>query len=1294
MQLQKKQSWRKRAAFISILLTGGISPAFSQGMQVDMNQAADGTTVNTCTGALYDSGGTSGSGYSNNEHITLTICPDNAVDAINLSFLAFNLNPAPGAPNNSVDNFTIYDGNSVTAPTLGTYTGTQLQGVLISCSSFNTSGCLTLVFTSNSTGTGNFSAVISCITPCQRPVAQLAIPTDTTVKICPGDTVSFDGSPSYAAPGFSIAKYTWDFDDGTIDSTSGATVAHAFDQPGEYLVDLYLLDDNDCASTNRVTVQVLAGTEPSFAGTSGDTTICLGESVCLVGQAQGVTWTGLPGNNLGGATHIPDIVGACFQTTIDFQGVFGVGQSLTNITDLLGICVNMEHSFMGDLVASIRCPNGQSVIMHQQGGGGAHLGEPIDVTANDPPGVGYDYCWSPSATNGTWVANSGQANLVNGSLPPGSYESLNSLSGLVGCPLNGVWTLEFCDLWASDDGWVFNWWIDFNPALYPDITQFTPVFGPGCDSTYWQANDAASAAAIVSTDNGCDQICVQPTAPGTYSYTYYALDDFGCMYDTTVTVTVPQPVFPDAGPDIALCGGTPVQVNASIPGAAQPCTYTFTLMDSYGDSWNGASLSVTVNSTTTTHTMSSGPYTTTFTITVPPGGTLSVSYSSGNWENENSYRITDCNGTVVYSAGPYPPTGLVYSTTNGVNWQYSWSPPDGLSNPNVLNPILSTPVPATYYLTVFPVGHPLCATTDSLEVTVVPGTYAGRDSVHAVCYNDPQFDMTTFLGNPDSGGTWYDPTGNVIDSIFDPAVYTSGGMFRYVIPAQGPCPPDTATLNVTIYQPGDPNCCVVDFTETHTDISCFSACDGQISIVSADAIDYSFDGGLTFGPSPVATGLCAGTYRLMVRGPGGCMSPGLVTLTEPDTLIAAISAITLVSCNGYTDASLTATATGGTGPYTYSWNDNCNQTTPTAAGNCIGAGTWCVTLTDANGCMAQACATVTEPQPLTLALQTQDEECYGYCNGSAVASVSGGTQPYNYGWNTIGTAYPPNASTISNLCAGIYNLNVSDANGCTIDTLGFEIQRPPQVIINAVTVVDETCFGYCNGSLSINAQNATQFSIGGAAGSDAHFTGLCAATYEVAAIDDKGCSVTTYATVGGPPAVIADFSFRPQPVTLFNTEVFFTNHSIQGSTYLWDFAGIATSTLVNPTFVFPSDTSGIYPVCLYVTASNGCTDSICYDVVISEEFLVYAPNAFTPDGDGRNDLFRLYGNDIDPLHFELAVFNRWGEQVFLTTNPQEGWDGTFSGQKAEPGVYVWRAKLRSEVTYKKIVRSGHVTLIR
>ena len=519
----------------------------------------DQPSIVTCQASLQDTGGEPGGGYQNNENFTSTICADSPGQSISLNFGAtpFTLSTAGNAP---LDQLSIYDGDNVSAPLIGTWTGSSSPGI-ITASFANTSGCLTVSFTSNETGTGRFAAFISCTVPCEPPTANATLGVDLPALVCQGEQITFDASASTAASGFSIAEYNWDFDDGEVDSLSGSVVTHAFAAPGEYVVQVYLTDDNDCASTNLVDLQILVSTTPSFVATSiADTTVCQGASLTF--DATGVaptTWSATPIADFGDGIYLPDDQSQPFNSSISFGG-FAPNSTLTDIGDLLSVCVSMEHSYMGDLVIYLTCPNGQNVYFHQQGGGGTFIGNALDGETDPPtPGECLDYCWDPTATNGTWAENIGVS-----PIPAGSYESVQPMNQLVGCPLNGTWTITVNDLFGADDGFLCNWQINFDPSLYPDLTEFTPELGLSVlDSASWtgpniviDAQDPLIATAILSE-------------VGTFDYTFSVTDNFGCTYDTTMTVTVdPSPQGP------ILITGDNIVCSGSIAFLSAPSGFT------------------------------------------------------------------------------------------------------------------------------------------------------------------------------------------------------------------------------------------------------------------------------------------------------------------------------------------------------------------------------------------------------------------------------------------------------------------------------------------------------------------------------------------------------------------------------------------------------------------------------------------------------------------------------------------------------------------------------------------------
>mgnify|MGYP001283875623 CR=1 FL=1 len=850
-----------------ILAAGLASGTFGQGYPI-----FNGTS-NTCAGAFLDSGGEGAGGYSNNEDYTYTICPDAPGGAISLNFITFNLSTAGAAP---IDAMRIYDGNTTAAPLLGTWTGSSLQGQVVSASAANSTGCLTVVFLSNNTGTGVFAATITCYQPCERPTAVAGNGPVSPLKICPGDAVSFNGSGSHAAPGFSIASRSWDFGDGTILANAPANVSHTYALPGAYTAQLYLLDDNGCASTNRVDLQTLVGTAPNFTGTTGASG-CSGETLCLNGVVNATTWTETPQPDLGGGVFLPDNVGDCFSTTLTFSQ-FAPGQTLTSANQLLDICVNMEHSFMGDLIIRIFSPTGQSVTLHQQGGGGTYLGIPVDNDATpNIQGTCWNYCWSPTATNGTWVDNAGVT------LPSGTYESLQPLSGLVGSQLNGTWTFEVCDMWGSDNGFICDWGLEFDPSLYPDLIEFTPVYGSGCDSSFW------SGPNIISTSGNCDQVCVGGLAPGNHSYVFTVRDDFGCTYDTTVSVTITPDLLVDAGPDASTCG-SPVQLSATVANLppATNCDYVLSLFDSFGDGWNATGyVTVSIDGISTSWTLLNG-FTGSTTINIPDGATIVLEYQRGGilWANEQSFSLTGPTGAVVYSA-TNPANGIVWIGTAecpGMDLVYSWSPSSGLSDPNIADPVATVASTTQYCVTAFTVGHPDCAITDCVTITVDNPVDAGTNGAVALCADAVPIDLFSQLGGtPQAGGAWADPSGNSHSGSFMP-VSDPGGIWTYTVTGAGGCGNSTATSTVTVT--------VQSLADAGTNGAITLCSNGAPVDLFAQLGGTPDAGGTWSGPSVVAAGLfdptamSGGTYTYTVAGTAPCpvetATVNVTINTQPD----------------------------------------------------------------------------------------------------------------------------------------------------------------------------------------------------------------------------------------------------------------------------------------------------------------------------------------------------------------------------------------------------------------------------
>lgn len=498
--------------------------------------------------------------------------------------------------------------------------------------------------------------------------------------------------------------------------------------------------DNECYNANLTELRVLVATEPDFTSLPLEIDICIGESYSITATPDDyeVEWQGFPGSTTVDDGCITDDLLGVQQSIPLLQTGFESGTQIQTASDIVSICIDMEHSFIGDLLITLTCPTGQNVILHQQGGGGVNLGVAVqtdDVDCGDPATMGtpFTYCFTPLATQ-TWVQAVGAGAVQNNILPAGDYAPVGSLNNLIGCPTNGTWTMNVTDLWAADDGTVFAFSLNLNPDFYPDEISFKPEIGHSADSSFW----TASTALPHTLTNQANTITMTPDTPGQYVITYHAVNDFGCENTHDVIVNVAELATVNAGNDTLICEGNNIELDPEISGAQSACNYTLLLLDSFGDGWNGNSMTLNANGSSTNHTIPSGGDENSIPFTANNGTNFTTTFNAtGSWISECSYQILDENGTVIYqSNGSLSGHSMTFTANCAPLYEYVWTPSTNLSNGNIENPIWSPQGNETITLTVNPVGHPLCVSSDAISITVIPPPYAGADGALALCSQD------------------------------------------------------------------------------------------------------------------------------------------------------------------------------------------------------------------------------------------------------------------------------------------------------------------------------------------------------------------------------------------------------------------------------------------------------------------------------------------------------------------------------------------------------------------------------
>ena len=312
----------------------------------------------------------------------------------------------------------------------------------------------------------------------------------------------------------------------------------------------------------------------------------------------------------------------------------------------------------------------------------------------------------------------------------------------------------------------------------------------------------------------------------------------------------------------------------------------------------------------------------------------------------------------------------------------------------------------------------------------------------------------------------------------------------------------------------------------------------------------------------------------------GCITTQAVTITEPTPLTNTLTKNDAI-CNGSCDGDATATPAGGTGPYTYLWSTVPAQTNATA--NTLCAGSYDVTVTDNNGCIATGSVTIAEPVAIILTMSFGTSHC-GQADGQASVTPSNGQSPYTYLWNDLNNQ---TTSTATGLVAGNYTVTVSDLSGCSaIDNITVSDTTGPTSVIS--NTIDVTCFGGNNGEITVSVTDGTppySFLWDDAnAQTTGTATGLAAGSYSVMITDLFGCITTASGTMNGPTALIASITASSNVncnAACDGNATATANGGTPPYSYLWDNA--------QTTPIASGFCAGTYGVT--ITDNNGCQDS-------------------------------------------------------------------------------------------------------
>ncbi len=789
---------------------------------------------------------------------------------------------------------------------------------------------------------------------------------------------------------------------------------------------------------------------------------------------------------------------------------------------------------------------------------------------------------------------------------------------------------------------------------------FSPTLAPGQWTQF--------SAAWNSGSNTTATICIE-NQNTVLSGNDFALDDIFfqevCVYYDTLNINViPLPDVNITPPATLDCMMQSVTLSAS--SATAGISYSWT--GPSGFNANQPQTLVTQPGTyTLTVTEPVNNCSSTATVTVIASATL-PSVSAGNPQTIN------CAVSSVLLSG----------SSSAIQPVYTWTGPQSFTS-SLQNPVVTQA--GTYTLTVNDISSN-CQGTATVVVmvdTTHPVISAGSDQTLSCAHTSVSLTGTSSATN--STFAW---TGPGSFSANSPGIMVSnaGTYTLTVVNNVNLC----ASADVVVVNPATPPPIV---TASTTDVICFGGNTGAIALTVSGGtapFTYSWSNNATLNAA-VNAGLNAGSYTCSITDNAGCVTLINSTLTQPSPLLLSPVASDTV-CLGQ-QLNLNAIASGGTAPYSYHWFD-VNQTSISFPFTPSVSGQYTVIAADSNGCQSPPQSFIIGVYPpLLINVSAPLTICAGSpANLSVTATGGSGTNTYLWLPGAAGAA----AITVTPSQSITYTVSVSDLCGSKSDSIRVNVNPIPVAPITGDTAGCATLCGLLSTtSVPGNSYVWTSSNNSTSAGALFYYC-LTAGTYTVqlTVSDPIGCSSSKQQLIHVYPVPVAGFHIQPENADVFDPMVSFINASSGADSFLWSFGDPASSTSVaeHPVFVYP-EKEDCYPVSLIARNQYQCADTATGEACIKDIFTIYFPNAFSPNGDGLNELFFPKAYGIDEKHFYLVIYDRWGNFLFDTDTPNKGWDGTVHGNSdiVQQDVYVWKCKLKdrygSSHEYK-----GTVTLVR
>ena len=478
------------------------------------------------------------------------------------------------------------------------------------------------------------------------------------------------------------------------------------------------------------------------------------------------------------------------------------------------------------------------------------------------------------------------------------------------------------------------------------------------------------------------------------------------------------------------------------------------------------------------------------------------------------------------------------------------------------------------------------------------------------------------------------------------------------------------------------------------DIDCFNNNTGMLEVLATGgrpAYQYSLNGG-TLQPDSLFVGLFAGAYLVTVVDDSLCADTTTFLLTQPDPISLVLDTLIHVRCFGENNGTIAISAAGGAPPYLFSANGGPQQSDSVFNG--LNPGTYDVTVTDDSACVfVVSDLVVNEPAVLEAFYGARQVRCFGENNGQAWVFPTGGNGGYVTEWFTNPLQI---GDTATGLSVGIYGFRTEDLLGCEV-TGEVQVTQPDLLVLSQDSVREAFC-DWENGAAWLSSAGGTQpyqyswDQIPGLEGASA--VDVSGMVYQVEVMDIRGCLDTITVDIPNTPPAETRFVTIPDnssPILETTGPILFDNQTAGAVAYLWEFGDGSLADEENPFHTY--ELPGEYTVTL--TAWNPffvCPTTYSLTLNIIPNGSIFTPNAFTPNGDGRNDMFLVKGEGL--VEVEVLIFDRWGRLITRWNDLSQGWDGRIPGGSiAQEGVYTFLVKATTNAG-ENIEQGGTVTLIR